>query len=543
MVTTSGKMSYGSYTQLVIYGELRPGMKNLASHQKRWQMRTSSPASRLRRGPAVRDWPWWRLPPLLRCYVAAPPLLAGALIGVLATLTDWRCDDLAKFSLLACCGVVSVASTPRITYSAGGATRDFSTVWLVPTAILLPPIYVALIPIPMLIVLQVLVHRGIVYRRVFTAAATSLSYVAASVVFRLLPVSFAGGSIGVGMHAFTWCMAVVACEIIGSRVHHSMIIGAVKMTDPGVKMYSIGWSRESLEGLFVEIDLAVLITISVALSPALVVLALPTVFLVRRFLIHPSLVAQSRVDSKTGLLNASTWEREAEGELSRSVRTRSPMAVALVDIDHFKAVNDTYGHLTGDRVLKAVANILTGQLRDYDRAGRFGGEEFVLLLAQATEDEACCIAERLRRRIGEMTVPVSDSPGAACVRLTVSIGVTAMKAGRIRELTDMLAAADSALYQAKQAGRDRVSVARFGAGTELAVRLDGQPVEPVVEPVRIDPAGASLGLAALRSVPAGQRSALAGGDGGSRPADREGAAPGPAWHEMGVGHWCGPRGR
>lgn len=171
------------------------------------------------------------------------------------------------------------------------------------------------------------------------------------------------------------------------------------------------------------------------------------------------------------------------------------MSLALVDIDHFKAVNDTYGHLVGDRVLKALADALTGQLRGYDRAGRFGGEEFVLLLAQATENEACRIAERLRKHVGEMAVPVSDVPGAARVRLTISIGVTAMAAGHGRELADMLSTADAALYQAKQSGRNKVAVARYALDAELdgfgaASDLD-------VEHVDAGPAGASLGLAKL----------------------------------------------
>jgi diguanylate cyclase (GGDEF)-like protein len=93
-------------------------------------------------------------------------------------------------------------------------------------------------------------------------------------------------------------------------------------------------------------------------------------------------MAQSRVDAKTGLLNAPTWEAEAEAELSRAARTRQPLSIALADIDHFKSVNDTHGHLAGDRVLKALGNALTTQSRGYDRVGRFGGEEFVLLLAR-----------------------------------------------------------------------------------------------------------------------------------------------------------------
>ena len=135
------------------------------------------------------------------------------------------------------------------------------------------------------------------------------------------------------------------------------------------------------------------------------------------------------------------------------------MALALIDIDHFKVVNDTYGHLVGDRVLKAVAQALTSQSRDYDRVGRFGGEEFVLLLAQTAEDDACKIADRLRGHVEALSVLVDDRPGAPVVQVTISIGVTAMAKGEKQELTDLLAAADSALYYAKQAGRNRVAVA------------------------------------------------------------------------------------
>lgn len=425
---------------------------------------------------------------MLRWYVATPFVLALVTIGVAAAWTDWRVPDLAKFVILACCGVISVASTPRIAYAYPGLTRDFSTIWALPTAILLPPVYAALIPIPFIITMQLWVHRGILYRRVFTGASISLCCVVTSLAFRWFPPSFAGGSVGYGLHAFTWAVAVAACEFIGGRAQHFLIVGAVKLSNPKVRILEIEWDRDALQGLFVEIDLAVLITLAVALSPALIVLALPTVLLVRRFLVHPILLAQSRVDSKTGLLNVSTWEAEAESELSRSVRTRSPMALALVDIDHFKTVNDTYGHLVGDRVLKAVAGALTGHLRDYDRAGRFGGEEFVLLLAQTGESDACHIAERLRTHIAGMAVPIDDRPDSPSVRLTISIGVTAMERGASRELTDLLAAADSALYQAKQTGRNRVAVAAAERNMGLDAELSGHHVRDI----QVDPTGASL---------------------------------------------------
>jgi diguanylate cyclase (GGDEF)-like protein len=450
-------------------------------------MQASSLRERLRRCASVQDWPWWRLPHVLRWYVAAPIVLLIAVMGIAAVNTHWGLADLVTFLLLLCCGGISVASTPRLMYTSGGMARDFSTVWVLPTAILLPPLYAALMPIPLLLVLQFWVYPGLVYRRAFTAAATGLSYAGASLVFRAFPASFAGPSVGHGWHAFTWVIAVAGCEILAGRVHHFMIVGAVKLSDPRVRVRDIEWNREALQALFVEIDLAVLITLAVALSPVLVVLALPTVLLVRRFLVHPVLVAQSRVDAKTGLLNVSTWEREAEVELSRSVRTRNPISLAVIDIDHFKQVNDTYGHLAGDRVLRAIGDTLRTQSRDYDKAGRFGGEEFVLLLAQADEGDACRIAERLRTHIGNLAVPIDDRPDAPIVQVTISIGVSAMERGMNRELTDLLAAADSALYRAKQAGRNRVCVSAPVQPGQLAAEIASQ-----IGLVRQDPAGATL---------------------------------------------------
>jgi diguanylate cyclase (GGDEF)-like protein len=132
--------------------------------------------------------------------------------------------------------------------------------------------------------------------------------------------------------------------------------------------------------------------------------------------------------------------------------------VALVDIDHFKVVNDTYGHLVGDKALRAVTDALQSQLRGYDLAGRFGGEEFVVLLPQAREQDALNVAERLRSYIAGLSIPVDDGDeSAGCVRLTISVGVASLN-GETRELTDLLAAADAALYHAKETGRNKTHV-------------------------------------------------------------------------------------
>jgi diguanylate cyclase (GGDEF)-like protein len=339
-------------------------------------------------------------------------------------------------------------------YAFPGLTRDFSAIWVLPTAILLQPFYAAIVPIFFSITLNVFVHRGVLYRAVFSAAAQSLGYAAASVVFRWFPASIAGSHVGTGPHALYWCLAVVAAEIVGSRGHNFLILAAIKMSDPRARVWATELDRDALQALFVEIDLGVLITLAVALSPTLVVIAFPTVLLVRRFLVYPIIRAQSRVDAKTGLLNVSTWETEAETELSRAVRTHSPLALALVDIDHFKQVNDTYGHLNGDAVLAELASILVTGARESDVCARYGGEEFGLILHETTEPGARTLAERIRAKVAAATFPGG-------LKLTISIGVAATDEPAL--FTTLMERADQALYSAKQGGRNQVRVADMKA--------------------------------------------------------------------------------
>ena len=136
----------------------------------------------------------------------------------------------------------------------------------------------------------------------------------------------------------------------------------------------------------------------------------------------------SRIDAKTGLLNAGTWLREARLETTRAARTRTPLAVAIADIDHFKNVNDTFGHLTGDAVLAAIARALSSLLREGDLTGRFGGEEFAILLPGTDAAEARQITERVREKISRIATPVSDGGAAAGGRAPAAT----LRAGTIR---------------------------------------------------------------------------------------------------------------
>lgn len=440
--------------------------------------------SHLASGVNFRRWAWWQIPGVLRTYVALVPLAAFALMVYAGSQTTFRTSDLAKLACLLAGGLISVAATPRIAYQKSGMTRDFITVWVLPVAVLLPPIYATLVPVPIFILTQVRVHKGVVYRYVFTVGAMALSYGGASYLFRVFPASFAGGAIGAGTHAATWTIAVIVAEQSARRAHQLLIMGAIKLSDPSARLLKREFSRDALVSDFAEFDLGVVITVVVGVSIALAVIAVPTVLLARRFMMHAPLLEKSRIDTKTGLLNSSTWESEATAEIARAMRMRLPLSVALIDIDHFKRVNDTHGHLAGDRVLRAVTDAISEHLRSYDMAGRFGGEEFVVLLPNAREPDAVSIAERLRTHVASLSIPITDDGAdGTTVRLTISVGVAALDESR-RELTNLMAAADAALYQAKQGGRNRTMVLPSLAPPPVPAERRRDPADAVIRPSR-----------------------------------------------------------
>jgi diguanylate cyclase (GGDEF)-like protein len=235
------------------------------------------------------------------------------------------------------------------------------------------------------------------------------------------------------------------------------VLPAIKGSDPAARVRDI-FRREPLYNDLTELCVAVLVTFCVANSIIALAFAFPFVTLLQRSLRHEQLLSDSRADSKTGLLNSATWERESIAEVARAVRTGTPLAVALLDLDRFKNINDTYGHLVGDQVIKEVANTLNTELRDYDLAGRFGGEEFAVLLPQTRAPDAFRIAERIRACVAGLSFIAPGATGGERVQVTVSIGVAALDSGDKREFADLMAAADAALYRAKGSGRDQVQM-------------------------------------------------------------------------------------
>ena len=162
---------------------------------------------------------------------------------------------------------------------------------------------------------------------------------------------------------------------------------------------------------------------------------------------------QAVTDELTGLYNRRAFAPLGEKEVGRARRYQRPLALIFFDIDHFKNVNDTHGHLIGDHVLRVLTELVTKTTRATDIVCRYGGEEFVVLMPEAGRDEGLAMAERLRHEISRMTVVTA----VGTLSLTVSLGVAELGADEAENLESLIARADRAMYQAKAAGRDTIS--------------------------------------------------------------------------------------
>lgn len=158
------------------------------------------------------------------------------------------------------------------------------------------------------------------------------------------------------------------------------------------------------------------------------------------------------VDPSSGLFNRPYFQSRLQEELQRSTRQNTPVSLLMLDIDSFKSINDTFGHLAGDTVIKDVADILRSSVRVFDICARYGGEEFAVVMPGSGLDSATTIAERIRQRIQSYH---STDRALARLRVTVSIGVA--ESGPLGSVRDLIERADNALYAAKRSGRNRVS--------------------------------------------------------------------------------------
>jgi diguanylate cyclase (GGDEF)-like protein len=288
------------------------------------------------------------------------------------------------------------------------------------------------------------------YRVVFTAAAAMLAQLAAAVTID------SGASSGVLHGQVLASLAVLGGVGVFTAVNFAILLAGMWLTarPPSIRPMlpdhdALGYE---LATLLLGIAAAEFLLHTAVLVPVMLVL----VAYLHRSSVVKSLQHAARTDTKTGLLNAAAWTEHANGVLSRSARAGRAVAVLVIDIDWFKRINDTKGHLVGDQVLIAVAACLRRELRGHDGLGRFGGDEFVAVLDELDLARAESIGNRLRAAVSSLQV-VEGMP------ISVSIGLAhALPHDQPDNVAQLLDRADAALYVAKSLGRDRLSTCDRG---------------------------------------------------------------------------------
>ncbi len=343
-----------------------------------------------------------------------------------------------------------------------GPNPDMTSVWTFAAAVLLPPGQAAVLAIAVAVHLWLRQYRGNAsapYRRVYTAATVVVACLAASAL--LHP---AGSHIDTG-YSVAAAALVVAAIILYTSVQRLLISAAVVLSGgPSHRAMVLGrWDENALE--IATLCLGYLTALVLADAAWLVVLVVLPMVLLQRGGLMKQLERTASTDTKTQLLTSTAWRELADRALTQAARRRSTAALLIVDLDHFKSVNDLHGHLIGDAALYAASARLSQEVRQNDVVGRFGGEEVVVLLADADVHTALRIAERLRQHIGDIRLAdlqASHTDGSRCEHvLSASIGV-AVFPEHAEGLDALLGSADSALFVAKRAGRNRVELAEAG---------------------------------------------------------------------------------
>ncbi|MFC7342570.1 GGDEF domain-containing protein [Saccharopolyspora griseoalba] len=398
----------------------------------------------------MRNWLLWRLPPAAIGYVLGVEAAAVALVAfVFATGRRPHQQELETFAALSATAFAVIVITSISIKLRKQIRRDPWTlhiVYLAAGILLLPPnLLVLLLLGPTLH--GVLDNRPEPYRWLFTTAATGIAM-------------FTGRAV-VGWDEPRWNpLTFFALGVVLLMMRAIVVAGGIRLRNPAAKRQAVmGEPIDVLLGI-VAASLGGLLAVAMHAQPVSVLLAAPAMVLLDLAGQLPTWRRSAQRDGKTGLSNAEHWERTARMELLRARQRGHPVAVLLADLDHFKKVNDEIGHLAGDTVLAAVAMMLQGNVRGDDAVGRFGGEEFVVLLPGTDPQTACKVAERIRQAAASLSVPARDIRGnhRDLTDLTVSVGVaTTSRFGY--DLTDLLVAADAAMLAAKANGRNAISLA------------------------------------------------------------------------------------
>jgi diguanylate cyclase (GGDEF)-like protein len=401
-------------------------------------------------GLVVRDWSMWTLPRPALVYWIAVDLAALAIGGyVLAATAPPTLADLGRFGAIACTGLVVIVITAIGTQLSNETRRN-------PWALHICYLSAGLLVLPPNLTLLLLLGPALygvlgpgpeAHRWLFTLAATTLSVFAARAT--------------VGWTRPSWDFGVLVLAGFVLLMTRAVLVAV------GLRLRAPAAGADEVFGEPIDVVLGIvaastggLMAMAVLTDPVRALLAGPPMFLLERAAQLPQWRRSAQRDAKTGLSNAVHWDLRARDELAKANARQRPVAMMLLDLDHFKRVNDKVGHLAGDAALAAVARELRGSVRHGDVVGRFGGEEFVVLLPDTGPGVAESVAERVRHAISLLRVATTAADGHAHVLdgLTVSIGVsTSDRYGY--DVSTLLVAADSALLSAKGYGRNLVAMA------------------------------------------------------------------------------------
>jgi diguanylate cyclase (GGDEF)-like protein len=433
------------------------------------------PTARPVRARTVRRWPLWEMPRrLVTSVLLIEATAVGLVVAVAVRMPVPDGSQLLHAALLVGLGLLhteTAIGVERIRRRVMvGNHANLSSVWTFAGALVLPPAVAAAVAV--VVHLHVWARTGRprvpLYRSVYSAATIVLACLGAAAVIEFLgrdpaPLSASG------------VPGIVLALLVYTAINGGLVAGAIAMSAPQPDLARVlgRWDDNVLE--IATLSLGALTAVALVINPWLVLLAFPPLLVLHRAVLVRHLEEAANIDGKTGLLNAAAWHERAERALRNGSRTDGPRGVLVLDLDHFKAVNDTHGHLAGDQVLAAVAGALRAEVRDRDLVGRFGGEEFVVLLdgpAAGGAAELETVAERIRRRVADLRVEIATPDGPLTVAgLTVSIG-GAVAPAEGTDLRTLLQVADTALYAAKRAGRN---VVRMGTPPRSAPPVPSRP--------------------------------------------------------------------
>ncbi|RIQ11304.1 GGDEF domain-containing protein [Jiangella rhizosphaerae] len=425
---------------------------------------------------------------LIACAVAV-----GTSVGT-AFLFPVTGTDFYRFAVLAVCAVVAIELTRHIDrrrvygHSSSVAYIDTKAVWSFAAVIVLPPVFATLMVVLTYLHSWTRVQHerpgGLVYRWMFSGATVLCGTQAAVAVLALGMHDYPGAPAASGIDGLTDLGIITLAATLRWAINVALIMVAIALSKPNIQARELfsNFGEQMLEAGAMGLGLvaAAIVVANPFVMPGIVI---AMVALHRGILVNQYQQA-SRTDAKTGLSTAGWWHDFAEQALVRARDHGATLGLLIVDLDHFKRLNDTFGHPFGDRVLKAVAEELIAEIRNEDACGRWGGEEFVVVLPDVGDERNLRnVAERIRRRIQSIVVdPPAPLAGAGDSAVTASIGGAIFPSAGMASLDELLLAADTALYAAKNGGRNTVRLSGAQApaadAEQRALPQQAQPPSP-----------------------------------------------------------------